>query len=209
LGKEIQALAADYQEVRAQIRVASPRYAALTQPQPLTLAEIQKQVLDADTLLLAYSLGEERSFLWAVTPNSIHSYSLPERDKIDEAARNAYELLSKPPAARPEEGQGRRLKHEAKKATEDDAQKVLNELSRMLLVPASAELGKKGLLIVADGALQYLPFAALPEPVAGGRLSMPGKSRSRKGRATSSRQQTTDSRQPLIVNHEIVSLPSA
>src|SRR5262249_39808805 len=158
---------ADYQEVRAQIRVASPRYAALTQPQPLTLAEIQKQVLDADTLLLAFSLGEERSFLWAVTPDSINSYSLPKRDEIEEVARKAYELVSKPRASAPAEGEGRRLRHETNQDAEADATAVLNDLSRMLLSPVAGRLGKKRLLIVAEGALQYAPFAALPEPQSG------------------------------------------
>src|SRR5262249_40475039 len=48
------------------------------------------------------------------------------------------------------------------------------------------KLGKKRLAIVADGLLQYLPFAALPAPVV-----------------------STDKYQPLIVDHEIVNLPSA
>jgi hypothetical protein len=47
----------------------------LTQSKPVTLAEIQQQVLD-DTLLLQYSLGEERSYLQAVTKTSITSYEL-------------------------------------------------------------------------------------------------------------------------------------
>ena len=34
----------------------------------------------------------------------------------------------------------------------------------MLLGPVAAELGKKRLLVVSDGALQYVPFAALPTP---------------------------------------------
>jgi hypothetical protein len=50
-------------------------YAALTQSKPVTLAEIQQQVLD-DTLHLQYSLGEERSYLWAVTKTSLTSYEL-------------------------------------------------------------------------------------------------------------------------------------
>ncbi len=264
LGKEIQTLASEFQEIRAQIRSASPRYAALTQPQPLTLAEIQKQVLDADTLLLVYSLGEERSFLWAVTPKSIHSFSLPKRDVIEEAARKAYELLSKPRGSEPVEGEGRRIRHDPKQKAEADPSVVLNNLSRMLLGPAAAHLGKKRLLIVAEGALQYAPFAALPEPyyqranpqapaaqvdrkavsqknkmptakqqksVARNAKSTKPDPRSAKGDPRQSklapnsakrdprqskpdpnsanRNSQTAIRVPLIVNHEIVSLPSA
>ena len=192
LGKEIQSLAAEYQEVRAKIRVASPRYAALTQPQPLTLAEIQKQVLDADTLLLVYSLGDERSFLWAVTPNSINSFSLEKRDRIEEAARKAHELLSKPRSSSAPEGEGRRLKHEARQGTEADATAVLNDLSRMLIAPAAALLGKRRLLIVAEGALQYVPFAALPAPVTEirkdtGTGKLPDKATAKRGATTTAK----------------------
>ena len=47
----LEKLRAEYQHIQTQLRQGSPRYAALTQPQPLNLAEIQQQVLDADTLL--------------------------------------------------------------------------------------------------------------------------------------------------------------
>lgn len=63
IAKEIDALTAELQQVKVQIRQTSPRYAELTQPQPLTLREIQTQSLDADTLLPEYSLGKDRSYL--------------------------------------------------------------------------------------------------------------------------------------------------
>ena len=75
--KELRALLAEYQEAQAQMLIHSPRYAALTDPVPLKLKEIQRQSLDRDTLLLEYALGEERSFLWAVTPTSLRAYTLP------------------------------------------------------------------------------------------------------------------------------------
>jgi tetratricopeptide (TPR) repeat protein len=74
IAKEIAAITAEYEEVQAQIRARSPRYAALTQPQPLGLTEIQQQALDEDTLLLEYALGEKRSYLWLVSQRSIDSY---------------------------------------------------------------------------------------------------------------------------------------
>ncbi|HET9227481.1 MAG TPA: tetratricopeptide repeat protein, partial [Thermoanaerobaculia bacterium] len=46
---------------------------------PLTVREIQREVADKDTLLLQYALGPERSFLWAVTPDSLTSFELPPR----------------------------------------------------------------------------------------------------------------------------------
>ncbi len=185
LKRELENALAEYQQVEAAIRTASPRYAALTQPAPMSLREIQRQTLDEDTLLLEYSLGEEKSFLWAVTPTSIKSFELPPRAEIESAATLVYELLTE---------RNRQLKFETaeeKQQRVDKADKdyvqAAAKLSRMLLGPVASELEKKRLLIVCDGALNYIPFAALP--VAGDVAS--GKY------------------QPLILDHEVVALPSA
>jgi CHAT domain-containing protein len=191
--KELEMLLTQYQEVQGQIRARSPRYAALTQPQPLGLKEIQQQVLDQDTLLLEYALGTERSFLWAVTPTSISSFELPNRADIETTARRVYNLLT---------ARSQRIRFETaqeRQARIRQADEVYREtaaqLSEILLGPVADQLGTKRLLIVADGALQYLSFAALPKPGI-------------RDKTTDNGQRTTDNR-PLIVDHEIVSLPSA
>src|SRR5262249_45929961 len=138
--KEVEDLISEYQEVEARIRAASPRYAALTQPQPLGLVEIQ-QLLDEETLLLEYALGEDRRYLWAVSPTTIASYQLPNSAGIEAVARRLYDLIK---TDKPNEA-----------ATE-----AALDLSKLLLAPLAAQPGKKRLVIVADGALQYLPFAA-------------------------------------------------
>src|SRR5439155_18553054 len=140
-------------------RQSSPRYAALTQPAPLGLKQIQAEVLDPDTLLLEYSLGEERSYLWAVTPTSIKSFELPRRAEIEAAALRVYELL----VARAD-------------ALYPDA---LTTLSQMLLKPVADQLGRKRLVIVSQGTLRYVPFGALPIPVAGGQWPVVSSERSR------------------------------
>jgi CHAT domain-containing protein len=173
LEKELRALTAEYQEVQAQLRAKSPHYAALTQPQPLPLREIQ-QLLDADTMLLEYALGDERSYLWAVTAASLTSYVLPKRSELETAARSYYELLIAP-------DDSNRSQLPAKAAT----------LSDMLLKPVASQLGNKRLLLVTEGALQYVPFAALPDP------------------REANRPPTTIHRPPLIRHHELISLPSA
>jgi len=47
----------------AVIRAASPRYAALTQPTTVDVAAVQRDLLDDDTALLAYSVGEGRAMV--------------------------------------------------------------------------------------------------------------------------------------------------
>jgi CHAT domain-containing protein/Tfp pilus assembly protein PilF len=186
LRKEIDQLEADYEQVQGAIRKNSPRYAALVQPEPLKLAEVQRQLLDPDTVLLEYALGDERSYVWAVTKESITSRELPKREEVEAVSRKVYELLtarSQPPHKGETAEQRRAL------AAQADAElpRAAAELSRIVLAPVAAELGTKRLVVVADGALQYVPFAMLPEPSAGG-VRTP---------------------RPLVVGHEIVSLPSA
>jgi CHAT domain-containing protein/tetratricopeptide (TPR) repeat protein len=169
----------EYQQLQEQIRHTSPRYASLKYPEPLTLSEIQQQVLDDDTLLLEYNLGKDRSYLWAVTKTSFTSYELPKRTDIEKAAQNFYEQTGKQKA--PEQrGLGA--------IPREDSLEVTTQLSQILLSPVAGQLAGKRLLIVSDGALQYLPFAALPTPDSLGKDKTPV---------------------PLIVNHEIVNSPSA
>ncbi len=189
IAREMETIISDYQQVQAQIRAASPRYAALSQPQPISLAYIQKQLLDEDTLLLEYSLGDERSFLWAVSTDSITSYELPKRAEIEAAARRFYELA----------------KTDSNMA---DVTETADRLSRMLLAPVAGRIGSKRLVIVADGILHYIPFAALPNPGGRGQGSGVGQEK----RVSNNRPPTGASRlhdyRPLIEDHEIVLLPS-
>jgi CHAT domain-containing protein/tetratricopeptide (TPR) repeat protein len=172
---EVNAIASELDQVKAEIRRQSPRYAALTQPEPLDLKAIQ-QLLDADTLLLEYSLGKERSYLWVVTSASINSYQLADQSKIEATSKRFYELL----ARRSENGQDQSSQSSADK----EEKSIAAQLSKLILSPIADRLGKHRLVIVADGALQYVPFAALALPAA-------------------------NNYRPLITEHEIISLPSA
>lgn len=132
------------------------------------LSTIQQQMLDDDSILLEYALGEERSYLWVVSKTGFSSYELPKRAEIEAAARKFYDFMTVPS-----------LRIRANKAA-----KAGNDLSQMLFGQVSSQLSNKRLLIVADGVLQYIPFGALPDFSLG-------------------------FSQPLLVNHEIVTLPSA
>src|SRR6185295_1515801 len=91
---EYDALQAEYKTLQGQLRANSPRYAALTHPSPLTLPEIQRQVLDPDTALLEYALGEKRSYLWVVTDKQLRTYTLAAGPEIEKTARLLYELMT-------------------------------------------------------------------------------------------------------------------
>jgi CHAT domain-containing protein len=160
-----------YEQIRAKIRASSPRYATLTSPEPLALGEVQSQVLDDETTLLEYSLGEERSYLWVISSDAFSVYTLPAREEIDDLAKQAYALLSRPTASR---------------AEEERYWKTASRLSQMILGPAIAQIEDRRLVVVADGALRYVPFGALPKVGRHG-----------------------DRAVPMIVDHEIITLPSA
>jgi CHAT domain-containing protein/Tfp pilus assembly protein PilF len=133
----------------------------------LDTAEIQA-LLEPGTLLLEFALGEKRSYLWAVATDQLSAYELPSRAVLEAPVRHLHELWSRlDPADRALERQ------------------LAEELARWLLAPVTAELAAaKRLVVVADGALHYLPFAALPHP----------------GRTPSV---------PLVVSHELTTVPSA
>ena len=198
------ALTNEYDEVQTRMRKTSPRYAALMQPQTLALKEIQ-QSLDKETLLLEYKLGEARSFVWAVTPTTINIYELPGRSEVEKVARRFYEQLT----ARNEHPQGESVPQRRARLAQAEADyaKTATQMSQMLLSPVASHLKAKRLFIVSDGALQYVPFAALPEPDDAGR-----KARDAKGSLAPSLRNSNPSSfilQPLIADHEIISLPSA
>lgn len=199
LSRELDALTNEYDEVQTRMRKTSPRYAALMQPQTLTLKEIQ-QSLDQETLLLEYKLGEARSFVWAVTPSTIDMYELPGRAEIEKVARRFYELLT----ARNQRPLGESIpqRRARLKQAEADYARTATQMSQMLISPVAANLKSKRLFIVSDGALQYVPFAVLPEPADEGR-----KVRDAKGSPSPAGPPFVF--QPLISNHEIINLPSA
>jgi CHAT domain-containing protein len=177
--KDVDDLSTALREAEAQIRQASPRYAALTQPQPLRAADIQREIADADTLLLEYTLGNERSYVWALSPTNISAHELPPRREIDALARRVRELLT----ARERVVPGETPAQKRARVAESDAQyaEAASRLSRALLAPVARQLGVKRLVVITPGILQLIPFGALP--LEGGN--------------------------PLVLTHEVVVLPSA
>lgn len=198
LARELQTLNTEHQEVRARLRTASPRYAALTQPQPLTAAAIQ-QLLDDETVLLEYALGAERSFLWLVTRERVTSYVLPPRTEINAAARRVHVALTARNRFIPDEPAAQRRARIAQ--ADAEFPEAAQALSRLVLAPVANQLGQKRLLIVAQEALQFVPFAVLPIPW--------DENERVRGKNRRALPPSSMRPRPLIAEHEIVHLPSA
>ncbi len=137
------------------------------------LARVGERLLDEETLLLEFHLGERRSFLWAVTRSARRLVELPAKAVIERAAEAAFEGLV-------------RSKFEVEQAS---AGRAAARLSDLLLSPVADLLAARRLVFVASGKLSRVPFSALPEP---GSLS-----------------EVPEKREPLIIRHEVVTVPSA
>jgi len=144
LAQELRRLAAVRREVEDRIRAASPRLASLRQPQPLGVTEAAA-VLDPGTLLLSVALAEDRSFILALLDGRSEAHLVDLKRTAIEAAvgRFRLELTATGPSGSVARGQGSRLGH-------------------LLLDPVAGLIAKaRRVLICPDGALHYLPWAAL------------------------------------------------
>ncbi len=158
-------------ELNQRIEQLYQRIDRLTGPLPLTtppldLATIQAEILEPGTVLLSFLLGSERSHLWWIEHNDLHSFELPGVEIIDRLARQVHRSLASPADA----------------AGADQRELDLRDLSGLLLGPVAERLAGQRLLVAADGALHYLPFAVLAHPLTG---------------------------EPLVMEHEVVHLPAA
>lgn len=147
--------------------------------QPLTLQETQARILNDETSLLEFALGDERSYAWLVTRNNFSSFALPGRREIEDSAKSLYQVFVDHQLVDGESIEAR-AEREARAAAALPGE--IASLSKLLLSQLAGKLSTKRLLVVPDGALQYIPFQVLIDP---------------------------DSHEPLIKHHEIVNQPSA
>ena len=160
---KVRRLLRERDKILVELRAGEARKGFSTRP--LIAQEIQRN-LDAGTVMLVYFLGEKRSFVWAIGHQSIESAELRPRALVEAAAERLHSLLTRSHLR--DAGQ---LRLTAEK------------LSAELLGQIAHRLKGKRIVVVPDGALAYIPFAALPDPAGGG--------------------------QPLLVRHQVSVAPSA
>ncbi|MEO1085316.1 MAG: CHAT domain-containing tetratricopeptide repeat protein, partial [Acidobacteriota bacterium] len=170
-------------EIEAAARVA--RRGAASEDgalRPLTLDAVERDVLDDDTLLLHYDLGEEVSYVWSVTADGFDVARLPARRDIEEAVRDLYAAVTA--RANREDFESERRESQRIAAADLRVPAAAARVRQMVLDPVARHLGKKRLVIAADGILQSIPFAILPSP------------------------RDPVCATPLVVDHDIVGVPS-
>lgn len=156
LRAEVSSLATVHQAIESEIKKKSPQYAALTQPSFATVSQIQ-ELLDPGTVFLEYFLGEKKSYLWVVGNDRIDSFDLPSRSVIETQVREIYRHVTvrNTPGTKTEMRSARNI------AADADFQKRSAELSETIVGPAIDLIQNKRLVVVPDGALNYVSFPAL------------------------------------------------
>ena len=133
-----------YETLEARINT-SAKFTNLLWPEP-DYKKIKDQLIDSNTTLLEYSLGDTNSFAWIVTQNGLTSRKLEDKRVIETAVNQLLALLQKPSI---DSGDEVRL------------QNAVNDVSRLVLEPVSDQLRTSRLIVIADGGLQRVPFQVL------------------------------------------------
>jgi len=191
---KIRDLNIEYDMIQAQIKAQSPAYAQLRQPSTLDLKQIQADLKqDKDTILIEYMLGDDRSYAWLVTPDTLIARELPGRSTLQELTAEVYQSLT---ARQHQPNEDSAKYHDRYTAAEERFCPSSTQLSQLLLGPFKSLLKKQRLLVVADGNLQYIPFDALPLPV------------ENDSRKVCRLDAEPPDYVPLLTAHEVVHLPS-
>ena len=141
---------------------------------PLNAREIQAQ-LDEDTVMLVLHWGTDEVILWWVDAHQITTHRLAKNSREREhLAQRLQQLLALLP-----------ISHEP--GNDIPTAERAAQVSDLLLGPVASRLTDQRLVIVADGPVHALPFAALPLPFSGPAIQRPH----------------------LLTHHELVHLPSA
>jgi CHAT domain-containing protein/Tfp pilus assembly protein PilF len=143
----LEALIAEDQQVEASIRESIEDREPGARPLK-SVSLVQQQILSPNRAILEYQLGERTSYLWLVRDHAVESFVLPSRSVIERRIQTAIDLFDKKPQART-------------KAMNDEYKKQMSRLSTILLGSLRRAALPPVLILVLDGDLYRVPFAAL------------------------------------------------
>jgi CHAT domain-containing protein/tetratricopeptide (TPR) repeat protein len=148
-------------ELEARIRASNPAYHALLEESQMSPAALGPNVLNDETALVEYWLGNVHSYLWVVTTAGVQSFRLPDRSTLDNLVHSYQQsMLERDRFVAGEDMQARQLRIE-----QSDAQlSAQSQRLATILLPVRFPPHVHRLLIVADGGLLSMPFASLELP---------------------------------------------
>jgi CHAT domain-containing protein/Tfp pilus assembly protein PilF len=136
---------ADYANLINRLRTDVAADSMISADDDISLDRVQHSLLDPETAILEFFLGEKRSFVVLITQGQLVVNPLPSRSTIEDSLKAYLKILSSPPRGNFSGfGAGRRI-------------------YRDFISPLEAHLGPpiRNLIIVPDGILCYLPFETL------------------------------------------------
>ncbi len=90
---EIDRLGEQSAKLEAELRATNPRYASFTAPVPLTLSEVQTQLIEPNTVLVTYTLAENRSCLWLVSQEGVWLHPIDGTASLTPMVTKLRELM--------------------------------------------------------------------------------------------------------------------
>jgi tetratricopeptide (TPR) repeat protein len=149
-------LYAEQRDLETRIKETNPRYATLVLPSPSTVPQVQHALLDDDTRLVEYFVGDTRSYGWVLTIGSIQEFELPGRAQLERMVRRYYHAQTE--RNRLVTNETVSMRAERYRRADEAARDGARSLSKLLLGPVGA--GRR-LIVVPDGPLNLVPFVLL------------------------------------------------
>lgn len=126
---------------------------------PLSLESLTRALPDGHSALIEYWTGTEASYAWSITRTGMHSFRLPPTSQVDPqiAALRASILATatRDPRLSAEE------RAAGQPAIETRRRKLAARVSATLFPPGLLPAAPSTILVVGDGSILSLPFAAL------------------------------------------------
>ena len=127
------------ESLKREIRISSPAYAGIKDPQIISLEQTQKQLLDNKTAFFEYSLGKRSSYAFVITKRKLKIFPLPPAKIIQTQVKQYLKALTD---------------------KENRDFKLGYELFSTLIFPGLEEKIDT-LIFIPDDILHYLPFETL------------------------------------------------
>jgi CHAT domain-containing protein len=172
LQRELVEVEDDLAERRLQAELNHPRR-RMVFSRPATLKQLQDQVLGDDESVLEFCLGEERSFAWLISRETVGFEILPGRREIEGKVREYVNDLSVAPANLYIQSKIAKQRGDAGELFTTLFGKLANQLradSKLIVIPDGMlnqlpyeSLVHNGRYLIEDHRISYLPSASLIE----------------------------------------------